>query len=273
MVCLALFDGQRTAVAAAISPGAVAKLIDELGASPSYKVRVQAAGLLARHAGADQEAQEALGRAAVGDPHRVVRIVVASLLGRNPGKSAESAARARQALAQARNDDDPRVRRYAGAAMAELNRRWPPQSEHIWTPIPRGGPVVVAVGQVGDNSGRASPAVRSRLRQEMRGLLSSGNGRVRLGETSAPGIHFVVDASIAKLDVQHRPLDVEATCAVQLVVSRPPRGIITVASGEATVQKPRAQFRPAHLPQMEEEALEAAAQSAYESLADFLDRQ
>jgi hypothetical protein len=93
---------------------------------------------------------------------------------------------------------------------------------------------------------------------------------VSVAEGAAGPISYVVDGTIARLEHTTRGTDVESLCAVELVVSRPPRGIVLVASGEAAVQKPRTQFRPVLAEPMLFEALMHAVRSAHENLARFL---
>lgn len=245
---------------------AVDRLVAALGTSPSYKVRVQAAALLARIK--EPRAFQALGRAATEDPHPLVRVTAIKLLGANPGGDMMSAQQARIAVGRALADRDPQVRKAAAAALAQLDR----SSAAARGGAPAGerrGAKTVAVGLMGDRTGRASKAFRDRMREEIRNLLGR-EPALQVADVAAPGVSFLVDGTIAKLDLVSGPTDVEAVCAVELVVSRPPRGIITVASGEAIVQKPRAQFRPQMRPHMEEEALQHAVRSAHENLARFL---
>jgi hypothetical protein len=129
----------------------------------------------------------------------------------------------------------------------------------------------VAIGVIGDRTGRASAALRERMRAEMRALLSR-QSRIQLSDGTA-GVTFLVDGTISRLSLSQGGPDVEATCAVELVVSRPPRGIVTVASGEAIVQKPRAHYRAILRDKMEVEAMENAVRSAHENLATFLEGQ
>jgi hypothetical protein len=63
------------------------------------------------------------------------------------------------------------------------------------------------------------------------------------------------------------------TCVVQLVISRQPNGgVFMLTNGQATVQKPKRQWRPQLRPSMELEALEAAVRSASEDLVTHLAR-
>ncbi len=233
----------------------VDRLVEALGTGSSFKVRVQAAALLGRVK--DARACQALGRAAVMDPHPAVRTMAIRLLAKNPGGDIMSAQQARLAVSRALADKDPKVRKQAASALAELERG-----------PARRGPAVVAVGHMGDRTGRASKTFRERMRSEIRALVGRESS-VRLADGVETGVSFLVDGTIARLDLVAGPHDVEVACAVELVVSRPPRGIVTVASGEAVVQKPKSQFRPQMRLQLEEEALEHAVRSAHENLARF----
>jgi hypothetical protein len=65
--------------------------------------------------------------------------------------------------------------------------------------------------------------------------------------------------------------EVEVSCAVQLIVSRQPTGgVFLMSNGEATVQRPRRQWRPESRAGMELEALEAAVRGASEDLLNHL---
>jgi hypothetical protein len=240
---------------AAAAGDAVPRLVDALGTSRSFKVRVQAANLLGRLK--DPRGFQALVRAALEDPHPAVRAVAVRSLPRLRIEGDQ----ARLAVTRALSDRDPSVRRQAAASMAELQR--------IAASAPRRGPTVVAVGAVGDRTGRSSRAFRDRLRAEIRALIER-EPRVKLAELNTPGVGYVVDVSISRLDLAPSGVDMEAICAIELVVSRPPRGIITVASGEAIVGKPRRMYKPILRESMETEALEAAVRSAHESLSRFL---
>lgn len=252
---------------AKVPPEAVGKLVDLLANAPSYKVRIEAAALLARVR--EPRAYQALGRAAVADREPSVRIVALKLLARNPGGDATSAQQARQAIGRALGDGDRHVRSQAVASLAQLDRSSAPTGQGATHPG-RHGPLVVAVGNIGDRTGHAPRNMRDKMKVEIRNLLARQSAIKVADVTATPGVSFIVDGTIRKLDTAATGPDMEATCAVELVVSRPPRGIVTVASGEAVVQKPRRQFLPQHRPQMEEEAMANAVRSAHDSLAQFL---
>jgi hypothetical protein len=94
--------------------------------------------------------------------------------------------------------------------------------------------------------------------------------RIQVVAMTAPGVAFLIDGTIARLHVGPSAQALEAICAVELVVSRPPHGIVTVASGEATVQRPRTRYHPVLADRMQEDALDNAVKSAHESLVQFL---
>jgi hypothetical protein len=245
----------------------VARLIDALEGARSFKVRVQAAVLLARLR--DPRAVEALIRASASDSVAIVRAVALRQLVKSALADRAPLAAARQAARRALGDSEAMVRRQAVASTAELDRSG--SGRPATRPQPRSGPTTVGLGVIGDRTGRASPALRERMRAEMRSLLSRQSGIQLLDGTA--GVSFLVDGTISRLTLSQGGADVEATCAVELVVSRPPRGIVTVASGEAIVQKPRSHYHPVLRDKMEQEAMENAVRSAHENLARFLEGQ
>jgi HEAT repeat protein len=243
---------------------AVGRLIETLGSARNFKVRAHAATLLARLK--DPRSLLALMEAAAADPHPAVRAVAVRLCGRMARGDVAAAQKVRPAIARGLSDRDPAVRRQATAALADLERSFPSAPAR---PAPRSAITVVAVGTVGDRTGRAPRAVRERMRALMVSFLEH-EPRIQVAAMTAPGVAFLIDGTIARLQVGQSGPALEALCAVELVVSRPPRGIVTVASGEATVQRPRAQFHPAAAERLQEDALENAVRSAHESLAQFL---
>src|SRR5438309_11031955 len=86
----------------ALAADAVARLVDALESSHSFKVRVQAAALLGRMH--DPRAGEALVRASAADPHPLVRVVALKLLAKSAASDRPAAERARRALGRALSD-------------------------------------------------------------------------------------------------------------------------------------------------------------------------
>jgi hypothetical protein len=85
---------------------------------------------------------------------------------------------------------------------------------------------------------------------------------------------FAVDGVIKELSTTSRGSDMETNCSVQLVLSRQPGGgVFLLTSGEATVQRPKRQWKPQQKSGMELEALENALRSASEDLLHQIARQ
>jgi hypothetical protein len=244
---------------------AVAKLVDALNNSRSFKVRVQAAALLGRLR--DPRASEALVRASASDPEPVVRSLTVKLLSRGALDDRVAPQIAKQACSRAQRDSDASVRRYATTCLVDLERAVPTPRPTTHA-APRNASTTVAIGAIGDRTGRASRALRERMRAEMLSLLGR-EPRVIIGDAGGE-VAFLVDGTISKLTLSQGGADVEAVCAIELVVSRPPRGIVTVASGEASVQKSRTHYQPLLRDKMEVEAMENAVRSAHENLSRFL---
>jgi HEAT repeats len=208
----------------------------------SQKVRVQAALVLGHlH---DPRATPPLIRA-LSDRSPTVRAVAAKELGEIGDASA------RAALEGARADKSPLVRRHVAAALHALA---------ALEAGPRPGPGL-DVKPMGDTTGRASPALRAR----MRGFVSRELNGLGSGVTGG----YVVDGTIKTLSTARRSdLNlVEVKCGVQLVLStRNGNAIVMMSSGEASVERPRRQFRPALRTGMELDALEHAVRGASDEL-------
>jgi hypothetical protein len=243
----------------------IARVIENLRTGRTMKVRVQAASVLARLR--DRRVVPELGRAAVSDRQAGVRIYVLRLLANAPGGEADDEG-ARMAIRRALSDRRPDVRMQAQRSLAELDRRR--ASRQVRPGPPRGQPqeLLVAVRGMGDRTGRASSAVKNALRAAILANLARTRG-VRITQNDDPAAAYAIDGSIAKLTLVTTGSEVESTCGVELVVSRPPRGIVLIASGEATVIEPRISFRPERRARMESDAIDHAVKSAHENLARF----
>ena len=101
---------------------AVARLVDDLQVARSFKVRLQAAAVLARMK--DPRVMPALARAAGADASPLVRVFVVKLLATNPGGD-PSADRARAALRRALADSNAEVRRRRPARWRSWRRPRP----------------------------------------------------------------------------------------------------------------------------------------------------
>ena len=243
----------------------VGRLIDVLGEARSFKVRVQAITVLARLR--DSRIAPALGRSALSDRHNYVRLYALRTLVKLTRDEPVNE-RTRSVVQRAQRDRRSEVRREAARLMAELTSR---DSAGRAEASPPPGPLVVAVGAISDQTGRARPQLRLQMRNALIGNL---RGVRQLSVVSSLAVDarptYVVDGSIARLTHGPSGTDVETACAVQLVIGRPPRGIVMVVSGEASVLRPRTQYRPPMRDAMESEALEHAVASAHENISRFL---
>jgi HEAT repeats len=240
---------------------------DALAHDRSYKVRVDAALVLGRLR-QTRSIPALIG--ALRDPNPAVRASAARSLG-NIGSPI-----ARDAVAKALVDPVPLVRRTAKEALVALGgdeaSATPP------APVP-GGPAIRArpgkklsfeVKQMGDQSQRAGAALRSHMRDFIVAQLRPFGD---VDPQQNQGM-YAVDGVIKDLSSNARGADVEVTCAVQLVLSRQPGGgVFLLTSGEATVQRPKRQFKPQQKSGMEVEALESALRSASEDLLNQISRQ
>jgi hypothetical protein len=243
----------------------IADVEDSLAHDPSYKVRVDAAIVLGRLA---QPRSLAALVAALRDPHPSVRASAAYALGRF------SSPLAREAVTEALRDPAPLVRHMAQESLRHLGGadestpREPGQAT-----IRRRGPAAprpsFEVKQMGDPQRRAGPVLRSHMRDFLVDQLRPF-GDVSPGDNRGT---YAVDGVIKNLTVASTGHEVEVSCAVQLIVSRQPQGgVFLMTSGEATVQRPKHQWRPEQRAGMEMQALEAAVRGASEDLVHQLAR-
>jgi hypothetical protein len=250
---------------AAASPR-IEEVEDALAHDRSYKVRIDAALVLGRLR-QTRSIPALIG--ALKDPVASVRASAAQSLGRIGSPIAKDA------LVKVLSDPAAQVRRSAKEAMAALGAE---VDETPPAPVP-GAPAIrprpgrklsFEVKSMGDQSNRAGPALRSHMRDFMLAQLRP------FGDVSPPEHQgmYAVDGVIKELATSTRGGEVAVSCAVQLVLSRQPGGgVFLLTSGEATVQKPKRQFKPQQRSTMELEALENALRSASEDLLDQISRQ
>jgi outer membrane protein OmpA-like peptidoglycan-associated protein len=133
-------------------------------------------------------------------------------------------------------------------------------------------PPEVGFGEANDRTNHAPPALRERVREQVRELLKH-DLRVRVAGVGSPDLSdFVIDGAITRLDFNEGGTDVEAICAVELILSRqrPSRRIETIGSAEATVQRAHKSYKPTMREEMEREALDSAVKEAYDTLARYI---
>jgi hypothetical protein len=167
-------------------------------------------------------------------------------------------------------DPVPVVRNMARQALRRLG-----PSEELPPPLP-GEPGIRAratprpsfeVKAVADPSRQAGAVLRSHMRDFLVDRLRP-HGEV--APTPRTG-SYAIDGVIKRLSTSFEGRDVEVRCSVQLVVSRQPGGgVFLTTTGDATVQKPKRQWRPQLRASMELEALEAAVRGATEDLVAHL---
>jgi hypothetical protein len=231
-----------------------------LGHDPSYKVRVDAAIVLGRLA--QPRSLPAL-VGALQDAHPSVRASAAYALGRFTSPLA------REALGAALRDPAPVVRQMARESLRRLaSADESATSEHGAGIRKRAAPrPSFEVKAVGDPEHRAGPALRSHMHDFLVDQLRPF-GDVSPMENQGT---YAVDGVIKSLSLATGGHEVEVSCAVQLIVSRQPTGgVFLMSNGEATVQRPRRQWRPESRAGMELEALEAAVRGASEDLLNHL---
>jgi HEAT repeats len=265
LVCAELAFGAICATAAqATGAVQIRDVEDSLGHDQSFKVRVEAALILGR---LRQVRSVPVLIGALRDPQPGVRSAAADALGQI------GSLLPRDALVAALHDPEPSVRRAARAALHRLGT-----ADDLGPHEPGEAairPHTVAkpsfeIKAVGDPEHRAGPALRSHMRDFLVDQLRP------FGDID-PSEHrgtYAIDGVIKSLSQATTRRDVEVSCAVQLVVSRQPSGgVFMLTNGEATVQKPKLQWKPQLRPSMELEALEAAVRGASEDLVSQLARQ
>jgi len=241
----------------------VDELVRVLLRDGSYKVRLQAAVVLGKiH---DRRAVPGLVQA-LGDSNFNVRGMAAEALGEIGDESA------RVALVRASHDGNSFVRTQAQAALRVLDAVPPAGSISSRNSV-TGEKIFLAVGRMGDRTGRASSELRDRMRQFVLAQLS-GTPYVSLHGPAAHARGFIVDGAIRELLLRTQRDYIEASCEVELVISTyPSHSIVMMTTGGATVQTPRLRYRAREDGSMERDALENAVRGAHQNLLQFLEAQ
>jgi hypothetical protein len=236
------------------------ELCRSLTSDPSWRVRLQAAVVLGKLR--DGRSVPSLLRA-LNDENETVRGLSAQVLG-DLGDTSVVAT-----LEQVhKRDASAFVREKSQQALAKLrpnslaSRGSAPRGERKWH---------VELGGIGAKSHQVSPEMTHRLREFIiRELERAPN--VTLDDKQASG--FLIDSSITSVSRRLTDQWVEISCEVSFVVGRlPSKAMVMMTSGGATVQAPRAGFRPEKERALQMDALEGAVQGANQNLLAFLKTQ
>ena len=224
----------------------------------SWRVRLQAAVVLGRlH---DRRGVPALMRALT-DPVETVRGMAAQVL----GELGDPAARA--ALERAKRDPSGFVR---GQALVAINKLEGGSQVTIQAHPQKGG-VHVEVGGIGAKVAQAGPELQAHLREFILRELQHTPGVTTEG---APRSGFLIDSAITQLSKHNSGEFVEISCEISLIVGKlPSKAMVMMTSGGATVQAPRAGWRPEREKALQVDALEGAVRGAHENLLAFLKSQ
>jgi hypothetical protein len=248
----------------ALSSRAWADRVDDLSqvlvTDSSWRVRLQAAVVLGRlH---DKRSVPALLRA-LSDPVDTVRGMAAQVLG-DLGDATALAA-----LERSKRDPSSFVRGQALVAVGKLSGTPAPKPTLV-APAPRfaANAMHVEVGGVGSKAPSTPPELTQKLRDILLAKLQRTPGLTLDG---TPRTGYLIDSAITSLSRRNNGDFVEVSCEVSLILGRlPSKAMLMMTSGGATVQAPRAGFRPDRERTLQHDALEGAVHGAHENLLAFL---
>jgi HEAT repeats len=238
----------------------------------SWRVRLQAAYVLARQK--SPHGAPLLQNLLI-DENDSVREVAATGLGELVGMSPAELSQARQALERATGDSSAQVRARAQAALDKLGASSSSGTTGASiapiAPVRPHDGVRVVIGGVGAKPKNVSPDMTRRLRDLLVREFSATPELVIGGQ---PVTGFLIDSSITALSRRTTHDFVEVDCEISVIVGRlPSKAVVMMTSGGATVQEPRADFRPERGSSLEADALEGAVKGAHENLLTYLRRQ
>jgi HEAT repeats len=237
--------------------------VDDLSAAltndSSWRVRLQAAVVLGRlH---DRRGVPALMHALT-DQVETVRGMAAQVLGDLGDPSAQAA------LERAKRDPSPFVR---GQALVAANKLAGGSTVTLTSRPVNPRALHVEVGGIGAKTAQAGPELQARLREFITRELERTPGLTLEG---APRSGFLIDSAITQISRRTTADYVEISCEVSLIVGKlPSKAMVMMTSGGATVQAPKAGFRPEREKALQVDALEGAVRGAHENLLAFLKSQ
>lgn len=148
--------------------------------------------------------------------------------------------------------------------------------------------IYVTLKSASDKSvGVAAPATRQERASRMRTLMAGHLSRsptvtvVPPGGAGSAARHvashaatdpYGIDLTVVKLGRIERPAQIEIECEIRVAISTPEGKMLSLLTGGAKVQVPRATFRDEFLPELHREALEGAVRSVEHDLIDHLAR-
>jgi hypothetical protein len=265
--------------------GSIAKLTAALLRNKSYKVRLQAAVVLARKK--DPRSYAALVQCLQFDSHYLVRALCATALGRLGRTDA------RKILTKARKDKHKFVRKRAMAALRTLRRNHLPSDARDWSiPPKRRARYYISLGSMASTSRRVHKTYRKRMKQIFwESLQQSKRVTMGLSKDKPPATYlkkyrlkaFVLDAALVKLRsrrrrVSRRRREMSIQAHIKVTLARYPKmNIIMITTGEATAsQKYRGRIsrkeRRMLYHRLKTEAIDSAARSASKNVRKYLKR-
>jgi hypothetical protein len=230
---------------------------------PSWRVRLQAASVLAKLKSADAVP---IVEQLLDDENDNVRGVAAAALGELARAPNVDHARLRMDLERMDADRSSIVREHARHALKELAAV--EAKQHKASEPAATGTLHVAIGGVGAKQKNVPPELTRRLRELLIREFSHTPG-MTLDGTPVSG--FLIDSSITALTRHTTREWVEINCEVSVIVGRlPSKAMVMMTSGGATVQQPKGAVSSASTAMLEADALEGAVKGAHENLLAYL---
>jgi HEAT repeats len=238
----------------------------------------------------------AISLARLRDP-RALGSLVRALRDRNHKVRAQAAAAlgelghadALPALRRARRDRNSTVRARALAALRRIRQVQTAREASSTVPALVASPVYgiaadrdaarlvhVMLKAASDKSNGAEPSARQALANEMRSLMADQLERTP-GVTVVPAgagdraiDPYAIDLTVVKLERVERAATVDVECEIRVAISTPRGKMLSLLTGGAVAQLPRATFRDEFLPELRRDALEGAVRSVHRDLIAHL---
>jgi hypothetical protein len=247
------------------------------------KARIAAAVGLGRIA--DERAVPVLIRA-LRDPSAVVRGVAASALGHIGDSRAVPAleklladgsepvrARAREALAAIR-DHEARLSK-GGEPVNTTSYVAPRERPLLQGPATASPRLFVSVKSIANKTANGGKPFADKMREFLVGNFGE-SPEITLDAALASDEHlsrFTIDGAITSMNKTSSARYVELRCEVQISISNSKGKILSIVTGGATLQVPRASWRDAAEKTLWQQALENAVRGAHQNLVTYMTRQ